>query len=194
MLVYPCCHARLESTNPTTPQLSPNQKSHQKLPTKSPNDGCVGATSNKTVAQPPHKSDTVANATNILPTPQQYLLGMDKDLLHSSMEDDSIPSTAADSACTSRVGSADDTCWYTGQASNKQFVLPGSKIKQATKVAGYPFKVQEPARELHITPGITKDLLLSTGKFATTNYTTIFDKEEVNIYDANTPSLQSQEC
>ncbi len=50
---------------------------------------------------------------------------------------------------------------------------------------GYPFKVQEPAQELHITPGITKNLLLSTGKFAATNYITIFNKEEVNIYNAN---------
>jgi hypothetical protein len=40
-------------------------------------------------------------------------------------------------------------------------------------------------QELHITPGITKNSLLITGKFAATNYITIFDKEEVNIYDAN---------
>jgi hypothetical protein len=39
-------------------------------------------------------------------------------------------------------------------------------------------------QELHITPGITKNLLLSTGQFAAKNHTTIFDKEEVNIYDA----------
>jgi hypothetical protein len=45
--------------------------------------------------------------------------------------------------------------------------------------------VQEPAQELRITPGITENLLLSTSKFAATNYITIFDKEEVNIYDAN---------
>jgi hypothetical protein len=45
--------------------------------------------------------------------------------------------------------------------------------------------VQKPAWELHITPSITKNLLLSAGKFATANYITIFDKEEVNIYDMN---------
>ncbi len=45
--------------------------------------------------------------------------------------------------------------------------------------------MQGPANELHIMPGITKNLLLSTGQFAAANYTTIFDKEEVNIYDAN---------
>jgi hypothetical protein len=34
-------------------------------------------------------------------------------------------------------------------------------------------------------PGITKNSLLSTGQFAAANYITIFNKEEVNIYDAN---------
>jgi hypothetical protein len=109
------------------------------------------------------------------------------------MEDGSIPSTVADSACTSGVSAADNTCWRTGRASNKQFALPGGKIKQATEVAEYPFKVQEPVQELHIMPGITKNLLLGTGKFAAANYITIFDKEEVNIYKKMTPSLQSQE-
>ncbi len=39
--------------------------------------------------------------------------------------------------------------------------------------------------KLHITPSITKKLLLSTGQFAAANYVTIFDKEEVNVYNAN---------
>jgi hypothetical protein len=52
-------------------------------------------------------------------------------------------------------------------------------------MAEYPFKVQEPANKLHITPGITKNFLLSTRQFAAANYITTFDKEEVNIYDAN---------
>jgi hypothetical protein len=56
---------------------------------------------------------------------------------------------------------------------------------QATEITDYPFKVQEPAQELHITHNITKNSLLSIGKFAATNYITIFDKEEVNIYDSH---------
>jgi hypothetical protein len=55
----------------------------------------------------------------------------------------------------------------------------------ATEIAEYPFQVRDPARQLHITPGITTNSLLSTSKFAAANYITIFDKEEVNIYDAN---------
>ncbi len=55
----------------------------------------------------------------------------------------------------------------------------------ATEIAEYPFQVRDPAKQLHITPGITTNSLLSTSKFAEANYITIFDKEEVNIYDAN---------
>ena len=52
-------------------------------------------------------------------------------------------------------------------------------------MAEYPFKVREPAQELHIMPVITKNLLLITSKFAAAKYITIFDKDEVNIYDTN---------
>jgi hypothetical protein len=131
------------------------------------------------------KPETVANTTNIHPPSCQYILGADKDLLQCGMEGGSIPSTVADSACTSSVGTADDTCQFTSQVSNKQFVLSDREVKLATEIAEYPFKVQGPANKLHIMPGITKNLLLSTGQFAAANFITIFDKEEVNIYDAN---------
>jgi hypothetical protein len=101
------------------------------------------------------------------------------------MEDGLIPSMVADSACTSGVGTAGDMCRRTSQGSNKQFSLRGSKIKSATEIVEYSFKVRGPENKLHITPGITKNLLLSTGPFAAANYITIFYKEDVNIYNAN---------
>ncbi len=52
-------------------------------------------------------------------------------------------------------------------------------------MAEYPFNVRAPANELHITPGVSQHSLLSTGKFANANYITVFDKEMVNIYNAN---------
>ena len=55
----------------------------------------------------------------------------------------------------------------------------------ATEIADYPFNVRDPAKQLHIMPGITTNSLLSTNKFAEANYIMIFDKEEVNIYDVN---------
>ena len=38
-------------------------------------------------------------------------------------------------------------------------------------------------------PGIKNDTLVSTSKFADANYISIFDNEEVNIYDANTTKI-----
>jgi hypothetical protein len=52
-------------------------------------------------------------------------------------------------------------------------------------MAEYPFDVRAPANELHITPGVSQHSLLSTGKLADANYITVFDKEMVNVYDAN---------
>jgi hypothetical protein len=52
-------------------------------------------------------------------------------------------------------------------------------------MAKYPFNVRAPANELHTTPGVSQHSLLSTGKFADANYITVFDKEMVNVYDAN---------
>jgi hypothetical protein len=101
------------------------------------------------------------------------------------MEDSTIPYTLVDSGCTLGVGTTDNPCRRTGHTSNKQFVLPGGKIVKATEISKYLFKVRSPAQELHIMPGITENSLLSTSKFAAANYITIFDKKEVNIYDAN---------
>ncbi len=100
-----------------------------------------------------------------------------------------IPSTVVDSGCTSGVGTSDYPCQQTGRASKKKFVLPGGKIVNATEIAEYLFKVRVPAQELHITPGVTENSLLSTSKFADANYITIFDKEAVNIYDANETTI-----
>jgi hypothetical protein len=42
---------------------------------------------------------------------------------------------------------------------------------------------------VHITPGITSNSLLSTGKCADANYITVFDKEQVNAYDVNNVTI-----
>ncbi len=52
-------------------------------------------------------------------------------------------------------------------------------------MAKYPFDDRAPANGLHITPGVSQHSLLSTGKFADSNYITDFDKKMDNVYDAN---------
>jgi hypothetical protein len=44
--------------------------------------------------------------------------------------------------------------------------------------------VRQPAKDVHIVPSIETHSLLSTAKFAKAGYITVFDKEEVKIYNA----------
>ena len=96
-----------------------------------------------------------------------------------------IPSTIAGSGATSGVRTKDDPSHCTGEPSDKRFILPSGEVIQATEKAEYPINARAPANKLHITPGISQHSLLSTEKYADDNYITVFDKDTVNVYDAN---------
>ena len=53
-----------------------------------------------------------------------------------------------------------------------------------------PFKVREEAKDVHMIPG-TQNNLLSTNQFAKAKYITIFDEEEVNIYDKTNTEIKT---
>ncbi len=118
-------------------------------------------------------------------TKQQYIIGVNNEERQQGIFDGTIATTVADSGATSGVGTTANPCPCSGWPSNKRFILPSSKVIPATEMAEYPFNVRAPANELHITPGVSQRSLLSTGKFANANYIMIFDKEMVNVYDAN---------
>ncbi len=56
---------------------------------------------------------------------------------------------------------------------------------QATEKVEYPFNARAPANKLHIAPGVSQHSLLSTGKYADANCITVFDKDTINVYNAN---------
>jgi hypothetical protein len=118
-------------------------------------------------------------------TNQQYIIGVDDGELQQGILNRTIATTVADSGATSGMGTIANPCHCSGRLSNKQFILLNGEVIPATEITEYPFDVRSPAYELHITPGVSQHLLLSTGKFANANYITVFDKEMVNIYDAN---------
>ncbi len=115
----------------------------------------------------------------------QYIIGVDDEELRQGIMDRTIPSTIADSGATSGVGTKDNPSHHTGEPSNKQFILPSGQLIQATEKAEYPFNIKAPTNELHITPGVSQYSLLSTGKYADANYITVFDKDTINVYNAN---------
>jgi hypothetical protein len=103
--------------------------------------------------------------------------------------DRSIPSTVADSVATSSIGTKRDrnrkAFAPTGKKSDKAFRMPNGKVEEASNMDELHHDVRHPAKDVHIVPGIERDFLLSIPKFFNANYIPIFDKDEVNIYDAN---------
>jgi hypothetical protein len=71
----------------------------------------------------------------------------------------------------------------TGRQSNKVFRLPNGATEEAREISELATTVRAPARDVHITPSITKMSLMSTAKFSDAGYTTIFDGDHINIYD-----------
>ena len=67
--------------------------------------------------------------------------------------------------------------------------MPNGEVEEASDMDELQHDVRHPAKDVHIVPGIKCDSLLSIPKFADANYVTIFDKDEVNIYDANKTTI-----
>ncbi len=67
--------------------------------------------------------------------------------------------------------------------------MPNGQVEEANNMGKLQHNVRHPAKDVHIVPGIEHNSLLSIPKFVDANYITIFDKDEVNIYDANKTSI-----
>ena len=109
----------------------------------------------------------------------------DDEALRRGVLEGSIPSAAADSGATSSVGTKNDRQHFisTGKRSDKTFRLPNGALESAHEISHLATAVRSPARDIHITPGVNETSLISTVKFAEAGYITIFDRDEVNIYD-----------
>ena len=83
----------------------------------------------------------------------------------------------------------------TGKPSTKVFQLPDGTRTPASDIQQLHHNVRQPAKDVHIVPTIDKNSLLSIPKFAAAGYITVFDGEEVNIYDAyNTKVIVTREA
>jgi len=109
--------------------------------------------------------------------------------IKAGVRDGTIPSAIADTGATSSVGMTRDrnrnAFVPTNRHSTKAFHMPNGAVEPATHMDELHHDVCHPAKEIHIVPGIERDSLLSIAKFADANYIAIFDKDELNIYDAN---------
>ncbi len=109
--------------------------------------------------------------------------------LKQGVLDGSIPSAVANSGATSSIGTKRDkkrnAFIMTGRQSDKAFRMPNGEVEEASDMDEFQHDVRHPAKDVHIMLGIKRDSLLGIPKFADANYVAIFDKDEVNIYDAN---------
>jgi hypothetical protein len=67
--------------------------------------------------------------------------------------------------------------------------MPNGNVKDVSNMDKLHHDICHPAKDVHIVPGIEHDSLLSIPKFAGANYIAIFDKDKVNIYDANKTTI-----
>jgi len=67
--------------------------------------------------------------------------------------------------------------------------MPTGNVTQSGDIALLHRDLCNPARTVDMVPGIKNNTLISTSKFADANYISIFDQEEVNVYDANTTKI-----
>ena len=72
---------------------------------------------------------------------------------------------------------------------DKAFRMPNSNVEEASDMDKLQHNLRHPAKDVHIVPGIECDSLLSIPKFVDVNYVAIFDKDKVNIYDANKTTI-----
>jgi hypothetical protein len=114
---------------------------------------------------------------------------MTEQQLKAGVRDGSIPSAVANTRATSSVGTMNDkhknAFIPTRRQSTKAFHMPNGTVEAATDVDKLHRNVCHPMKDIHIVPGIERDLLLSMAKFANANYIVILDKDKLNIYNAN---------
>ena len=112
-----------------------------------------------------------------------------KQIIKKGVLNGSIPSIIGDSAATSSVGTPTAPLIPTGRISNKIFQLPDGTRTAAATVSELMHNVRQPAKDVHIIPSIESNSLLSMAKLSKAGYITVFDNEEVNIYDAHDTKL-----
>jgi len=126
---------------------------------------------------------------------------MTEEHLKAMVLSGTIETAIADSGATSSCGKkamsncgayALDTSALvaTGLRSNKVFRYAEGNLGVADEVKHLPFNVRGQAKEIHMTPGL-ENHLISTNRFVEEDYVQVFDKEQVNIYDANDVEIKT---
>jgi hypothetical protein len=130
------------------------------------------------------------NQRTLHPTnPLIHINKMKEGVLNST-----IPSAVSDTGATSSAFLKKDPSRPTGELSTTVFDLPNGAIAPATTRNKLLHNMHEPDRSVNIVPALVENSLLSTNKFPKAGYTIIYDKDEVNFYDARTTKITVSEA
>jgi len=99
------------------------------------------------------------------------------------------PSAAYDTAATSSYGVHTDPFIRTGRKSDKIFRGAMGHTSAADDIRLLEHDMRDGAREVHMVPGLSDTPPISAGKLVDEWYVSIFDKDEVNVYDANSTEI-----
>ena len=77
--------------------------------------------------------------------------------------------------------------------STKIFALADGHPTPETTISMLEHKIIEPARTVNMVPDLANQYLLSEFKFSELGYVSVFDGEEVNIYDGHTAKITVSE-
>ncbi len=100
-----------------------------------------------------------------------------------------IPSAVSDTSATLSAFLKKDPSPTTGKLSRTVFHLPDCAIAPAMTRNKLLHNVREPARSINMVSALVENSLLSTNKFSEAGYTVVYDKDEVNFYDARTTKI-----
>ena len=100
-----------------------------------------------------------------------------------------IPFAVSNTGATSSAFLKSDPSLQTGWVSTAVFHLPDSAVASATTIDTLLHEICALAWDVNIVPSLSGNLLLSTSKFSKAGYTEIYDKDEVNFYDASTITI-----
>jgi len=97
-------------------------------------------------------------------------------------------SAAYDTAATSSCGKYGEPFIPTGRQSTKVFQTPTGHKAPASKIRLLGHNLRSP--EVHMMLELTETMLVSAAKLAEAGYVSIFDNDEVNVYDTHNTVIQ----
>ena len=118
---------------------------------------------------------------------------MEKKALKHKVLNGEEPSGLMDSGASSTFVAPHDKKHFqgTGRPSDKRVSMPNGKLEQAGEKLIMKNGLREPANQADSIPTI-KRTLVSTSKVADAGYITVFDHDEVNVYEAASTTVQAE--